>query len=93
MIRIVTDSAADFEPAEYQHKNIQCIGLTVMFGDDEYQETVNLNKEQFYELIHKTGQFPQTAQASPQILLDMIGEAKAAGDELIYICLSSHPIF
>ena len=33
MIRIITDSAADFEPAEYKKLNIACIPLTVRFGD------------------------------------------------------------
>ena len=89
MIRIVTDSAADFEPAEYQALNVDCIPLTVMFGDAEYQENVNLTKDQFYGLIHETGEFPKTAQASPQILLDKIEDAKQCGDDIIYISLSS----
>ena len=89
MIRIVTDSAADFEIAEYQKMNVACIPLTVMFGDAEYQETVNLDKDRFYQLIHETGEFPKTAQASPQYLLDLIEGARKAGDDLIYISLSS----
>ena len=89
MIRIVTDSAADFEIGEYQERNITCIPLTVMFGDAEYQETVNLDKDGFYRLLHETGEFPKTAQASPSSLMDLIEEARACGDDLIYICLSS----
>ena len=89
MIRIVTDSAADFEPAEYSALNVACIPLTVMFGDAEYQENVNLTKDQFYGLIHETGLFPKTAQASPQILADLIDDAKNHGDDLIYISISS----
>ena len=89
MIRIVTDSAADFEIAEYKERNIACIPLTVMFGDAEYQETVNLDKDGFYRLLHETGEFPKTAQASPGCLMDLIEDAKRCGDDLIYICLSS----
>ena len=33
MVRIITDSAADFEPEELQRLNITCIPLTVSFGD------------------------------------------------------------
>ena len=43
MIRIITDSAADFEPRELENLNIACIPLNVMFGQEEYQENVNLN--------------------------------------------------
>lgn len=88
MIRIVTDSAADFEPWELEKQQITCIPLTVMFGETEYQENVNLTKDQFYQLLD-SGEYPKTAQASPQLLLDIFESAKASGDEVIYITLSS----
>ena len=88
MVRIITDSAADLEPREYEQLNITCIPLTVFFGEREYRENVNLTKDQFYELV-ATGEYPKTAQASPQVLMDLFEEAKAAGDEAIYITLSS----
>ena len=89
MIRIITDSAADFEPHEYARMQVQCIPLTVLFGETLYQETVDLTKEQFYARLAQTRQFPKTSQPSPQILADMLEEARDAGDDAIYICLSS----
>lgn len=87
MVRIITDSSADLEPREYEQLGITCIPLTVFFGDTEYQENVNLSKEKFYELL-AGGEFPKTAQPSPQILLDLFGEAREAGDEAIYFSIS-----
>ena len=89
MVRIITDSAADFEPQELDNKNITCIPLTVSFGNEDYQENVNLDKTRFYELLASSGEFPKTAQASPQILMDLFESAQAAGEEAIYITLSS----
>lgn len=89
MIRIITDSAADLSPAEYEKLNITCIPLTVMFGQAEYQENVNLSKDQFYDLLLNSGHTPKTAQSSPQILMDLFEQAHAAGDGAIYITLSS----
>ena len=89
MVRLITDSAADFEPWEYEKLNITCIPLTVFFGDTEYQENVNLSKDQFYTYLAASPNHPKTAQPSPQILLDLFEEAKKAGDEAIYFCLSS----
>ena len=89
MVRLITDSSADLEPREYEKWNITCIPLTVFFGDTEYRENVNLSKDGFYRLLAETGQFPKTAQPSPQILLDLFEEAKQAGDEALYISLSS----
>ena len=80
MFRIFTDSSADLEPKEYESLGITCIPLTVFFGDTEYQENVNLSKDQFYELLAEGG-FPKTAQPSPQYLLDIFEDAKQAGDE------------
>ena len=89
MVRIITDSAADFEQRELEKLNVTCIPLVVMFGEAEYRENVNLTKGQFYELLAASDELPKTAQASPQILLDLFEAAKKDGDEAIYICLSS----
>ena len=50
MVRIVTDSAADFEPWELEQKNIKAVPLSVIFGEKEYKENIDLTKEEFYEL-------------------------------------------
>lgn len=89
MVRIITDSAADFEPWELQEKNITCIPLTVIFGNDEYQENRNLGKDQFYELLLTRNEHPQTAQASPQVLLELFEAATQAGEEAVYLTISS----
>ena len=89
MIRIITDSAADFEPRELEKLNITCIPLSVRFGDREYQENVDLSKGRFYELLLGSGEPSKTSQAAPQILLDLFEDAAAAGDDAIYFTLSS----
>ncbi len=89
MVRIITDSAADFEPQELARLQIACIPLTVSFGDRDYQENITLTKDRFYELLQSADAPPKTAQPSPQQLLDLFEAAKNAGDEALYICLSS----
>ena len=89
MVRIVTDSAADFSPAELEQKNICCIPLKVLFGEAEYEENISLSKDQFYEKLLAFEGFPKTSQAVPAVLAGLFEEAKAAGDEIIYFTLSS----
>ena len=89
MVRIITDSAADFEPNELEQMQISCIPLKVLFGTEEYEENINLSKPQFYNKMLETGAMPKTSQAAPQVLADLFAEAKAAGDEAIYFTLSS----
>jgi len=89
MVRIITDSAADFEPAELERMHITCIPLKVLFGEEEYQENIDLSKGQFYEKMKAYEGFPKTSQAAPAVLADLFEDAKAAGDEVIYFTLSS----
>ena len=89
MVRIITDSAADFEPFELEQKNITCIPIKVMLGEAEYEENVNLTKDQFFELLASTGESPKTAQPALTILMELFADAKKARDEAVYITLSS----
>ena len=68
MVRIITDSAADLEPQEYEKLNVFCIPLRVAFGDAEYLEGRELSKARFYELLLGSVAFPKTSQASPAVL-------------------------
>ncbi len=89
MIRIITDSAADLSPAELERLQVSCISLKVMFGGQEFEENIDLTKDQFYDLLLAETQLPKTSQASPQVLMDMFEQAREAGDQAIYITLSS----
>ena len=89
MVRIITDSAADFEPRELEEKNILCSPLKVYLEGKEYEENIDLGKDQFYALLKETGASPKTSQPAPTHLMGFFEEAKAAGDEAVYIALSS----
>lgn len=89
MVRIITDSAADFEPRELEQLGIICIPLAISFGDQSYQDGIDLNKAQFYEKLLGGDEFPKTAQSSPALLEEIFTQAHEAGDEAVYITLSS----
>ena len=89
MVHIITDSAADLQPQEYEKLGVTCIPLRVAFDDAEYQENVDLSKDQFYELLLSEGEFPKTSQAAPAVLEGSFEAVKAKGEEAIYITLSS----
>ena len=89
MVRIITDSAADFSPQELAQLNITCIPLSVRFGQQDYQENANLSKDQFYELLLQNKELPKTSQASPQILIDLFEDADRCKEDAIYFTLSS----
>ena len=47
MIRIITDSAADFTREEQQQYNLTVIPLQITFGTDAYEDGVTLTPEIF----------------------------------------------
>lgn len=89
MVKIITDSAADYEANELSEKDIICVPMTITFGEDEYQENRNLTKTQFYELLESAEEFPKTAQPTPFDYESIFEECKDAGDECVVITLSS----
>lgn len=89
MVRIITDSAADFEPAELLAKNIICVPMKINFGGNEYMETVNITKTQFYEMLESGEDFPKTSQPSPGDFEQILDDAKSADDEAVIITISS----
>ena len=89
MVRIITDSAADMEPWEYEKLNISCVPLGVTFGDRDYRENENLSKDEFYALLQSSPDFPKTSQGSPALVEQLLTQAREAGDEVVFICLSS----
>lgn len=89
MVRIITDSCADFEPAELEKNRIVCVPLSVYFGEKEYVENVNLTKNQYFELLKSEKHFPKTAQPSPQTFAKSIEEAKKNGEGVVIITISS----
>ena len=89
MIRIITDSAADFEPHELKENNIYCVPMQISFNDVEYKENENLSKEQFYELLEKCDCFPKTSQPAPHDFEVLLKEFMKNNDECIIITVSS----
>ncbi len=89
MVRIITDSAADFEPAELSAKNIICVPMKINFGGEEYTENVNLTKSEFYELLASGEDFPKTSQPAPFDFEQVLERIKSDGDEAVIITISS----
>jgi len=89
MIRILVDSSSDYPLEELAQKHIEEVPITISIGEDNYIEGVNLERNDFYQLLEKSTVFPKTSQPSPQTFLDIFEDVKAKGDEIICILLSS----
>ena len=87
-IRIITDSAADFDAAVAKRRQIDIVPMGVQFGDASFLAGKNLSNEVFYQLLQAGKESPSTSQPTPAAFLRYYEEAKAAGDQVVVITLS-----
>ena len=89
MIRILVDSTSDFAPEECAARNMVMVPLNVNFGEESFQDVVELSKEEFYDRLINGSVHPKTSQPAPADFMDAFEAVKESGDELICIMLSS----
>jgi DegV family protein with EDD domain len=89
MLRIVMDSGGDL-PVEWLDKyQIEVVPINVHMGDDVFLEGVNLNIEQFYSWVKRTGLVPKTSQPTPQQYIELYRRIYQPGDVILSIHLTS----
>mgnify|MGYP001861192885 CR=1 FL=1 len=88
MIRIITDSTADFPQNEAQALGLRVIPLQVNIDGEMYRDGLDLEPESFYEMLAEAKNLPTTSQPSPEQFLTEFEQAKQAGDEVVCITLS-----
>lgn len=89
MIRILTDSTVDLLPEDVSALGVRVVPLAVHFGDEHYEDGVDLGHEQFYEMLEQSRKLPTTSQPSPERFITEFERARDDGDDLICILLSS----
>lgn len=87
-IRIITDSAADFDAAVAKRRRIDVVPMTIQFGSASFLAGKNLSNEVFFQLLQAGKENPSTSQPTPAAFLRLFEEAKAAGDQVVAILLS-----
>ncbi len=88
MIQIITDSAADFTPAEAKEKGIEIIPLKIIFGEQVFYQEQDEGFHQFYSLLASAKQLPSTSQATPHEYEALFEQARDAGGGAVVITLS-----
>lgn len=91
MIRILTDSAADLTAGDAAAiPGLHIVPLNVLFEDGEtIRDGIDMTRADFYDRLQKADKLPRTSQPSPEAFMEVFEEAKAAGDEVVVILISS----
>ncbi|SDN26616.1 DegV family protein [Alkalicoccus daliensis] len=89
-VMIVTDSTADI-PGELAEKlEIQVVPLKVHFGEEAYEDGVDLSPEEFYKKLNSESVMPSTSQPTPNQFEEVYQKLhKEHAPDIISIHLSS----
>lgn len=89
MIRIITDSAADLTPQELRRTGVFVVPMTVTFDDGtSVADDGSMTRDAFFERLAGDSRLPRTSQPSPEAFMQVLGEAREAGDEVVVITIS-----
>ncbi|WP_026689942.1 DegV family protein [Alteribacter aurantiacus] len=64
-VKIVTDSTADIPKELVEELDITVVPLKVHFGDDMFEDGINLTPEEFYNKLDESNLMPSTSQPTP----------------------------
>ena len=88
-VRIITDSAADFDLSVAKRRRVAVVPMTVQFGGASFVAGKMLTNEVYYRLLQEGKENPSTSQPAPAAFHRLFEEAKAAGDQVVAILLSA----
>ena len=89
-IALVTDSTCDIPSDWVRQYDIGIVPMTIVFGDQQYLDGVELTSQQFYERLPKESHHPTTSQPTPKAFLEVYRRAASSGaDEILAITISS----
>jgi len=88
-VKIVTDSAQDFEPKLLESLGITVVPLNVHFGDESFKDGYELRGKAFYEKLESSTEIARTSQPSPWDFEQVFARLTEDGSAVLAITLSS----
>ena len=89
-IRIATDSTADIPKSFREELNIAVLPLTILAGDKEYRDGVDIQPSEFYKIIDASTKLPASSQVSATLYTQLFEETWKEGyTDLIQVTINS----
>lgn len=90
MIKIMADSTCDLSTEILNQYNISLAPLTININGKIYRDRIDIEPDEFYQMMKGLSEFPTTGMPSPTEYLNIINEAVQSGhNEILCICMSS----
>lgn len=89
MIKLLIDSASEYELAESKKEGFEFLPITIRFGEREYADGVDITHREFFEKLIESSSLPQTSQINEFRFNEKFRELTKDGSFVIVITLSS----
>ncbi|MFI3327081.1 MAG: DegV family protein [Clostridia bacterium] len=89
MVKILTDSSADFDLMTATKMGIEILPITVSFGEETFTPMVDMSNEEFYDKLSTVEKLPTTSQINPIVLQEHFTKCINDGDEVLCLFISS----
>ena len=88
-VRIVCDSTADLEAGYRADHSVRVVPLKVIFGDEIFEDSMDLTADEFYARMRTSPVQPRTSQPTPGEFEAVFREASADGSEVVCTTISA----
>jgi DegV family protein with EDD domain len=89
-IALVTDSACDLSPEQFDFYQINIVPLNIFFGDNHYLDKVTITPDHFYHLLNKSKKLPTTSQPNEKTFANLYSHLLTHYDSVIAVHLSKN---
>lgn len=89
MIRILTDTASDFDLEEASTLGVTVIPMEITIGNQTFRDRYDLTPDRFYEMLIESSEMPHTSQINSYTFEQEFEKIRKAGDSAIVILMSS----
>jgi DegV family protein with EDD domain len=88
LIKIVTDSTCNLRPDIVEQLDLHVAPISIQFGDETYEEGIDIDRATFYQKIDEMGIIPTTAQPTPAWFARYYEALAADGHQILTITIT-----
>ncbi len=89
MMRIITDTAADFDLDEAASLGVTVLPMEITIGSQSFRDRYDLTPDRFYEMLIESSDLPHTSQINSYTFEEEFKKVREAGDTAVVILMSS----
>lgn len=87
---IASDSTCDLSKELIQKYDVKMIPLHIIFGEESYDDNVNMNLELLYQKVEECGELPKTSAAAPKEFYRFFKQYVDEGYDIFYVGIGAN---